>query len=62
MYSGYTMYHTITGYCDINGITVNVDGDDELMGRNVFKVINAVYQKYKIGVLWSSYFRINHKT
>ena len=45
MYSGFTMYHAITKYCDRSGITMSVDGDDELMGRQVFKMTNAVYQK-----------------
>jgi hypothetical protein len=55
MLSGFTMYHAITKHCDKSGITMSVDGDDELIGRNVFKMTNAVYQRDRIGVLWTSF-------
>ena len=32
-------------YCKLGEIQYVVDGDDELIGRQVFKVMNAVYQK-----------------
>lgn len=59
MYSGFTMYHSITKYCDITGITLSVDGDDEVLGRQVFKVTNAVYQERKLGVMWTQFLRFN---
>ena len=31
--------------CKFGEIQYVVDGDDELVGRQVFKVINAMYQK-----------------
>jgi len=32
---------------------VHVDGDDELLGRNVLKVLNVIYQREKVGFLYS---------
>lgn len=58
-YSGYTMYHAIMMHCDPTGITVSVDGDDELIGRQVFKVTNAVYQQKRIGVMWTRCMRLD---
>ena len=57
--SGYTMYHAITKYCDKDGITISVDGDDEVIGRNVFKMTNAVYQRDRIGVMWTNFVQYN---
>jgi hypothetical protein len=31
-------------YCNNNSIQVLVDGDDQLIGKQVFKLINAQYQ------------------
>jgi hypothetical protein len=33
-----------------------VDGDDELIGKNVIKVFNAAHQKLKGGVIYSNYY------
>jgi hypothetical protein len=33
-----------------------VDGDDELIGKNVLKVFNAAHQKLKGGIIYSSYY------
>jgi hypothetical protein len=32
-----------------------VDGDDELVGKNVIKVFNVAHQKLKGGVIYSNY-------
>lgn len=32
-------------YCNFSEIQYVIDGDDELIGRQVFKVMNAMYQK-----------------
>jgi hypothetical protein len=34
---------------------VTVDADDELMGKNTFKIFNAGYQKYQAGSLYSNF-------
>ena len=35
---------------------MTVDGDDELIGRNVLNVFNANYQKLKAGFLYTNYY------
>jgi hypothetical protein len=35
-----------------------VDGDDELLGRYVLKLYNAVYQKMKIFSMYSNYIEV----
>lgn len=36
-----------------------VDGDDSLIGTNVLMLLNAVYQKEKLALLWSNFISIN---
>lgn len=43
-------------YCSSDSIAVGIDGDDELIGKNVLKIFNAAYQKYKAGVIWSNFY------
>lgn len=43
----------ITKHCKPNEIGFFVDGDDELVGRKVFKVFNAIYQGKKPAVAYS---------
>ncbi len=38
-----------------------VDGDDELLGREAFKVFNAVYQKTNAGVVYSNHLKVYWK-
>jgi hypothetical protein len=32
-----------------------LDGDDSLIGRQVFSLLNAVYQKYKVALTYSQF-------
>ncbi len=41
--------------CKLGEIQYVVDGDDELVGRQVFKVINALYQKDKWMTIYSGH-------
>ena len=49
-----TIYH-----CKKESIVLHVDGDDELIGTNVFKVFNWAYQKQKAGVVYSNFYNYN---
>lgn len=49
------IYYTTHKYCDFNQMAFIVDGDDELVGTQVFKLYNALYQKYKLYVLYSNF-------
>lgn len=35
----------IREYCNSGDIILDIDADDELIGRQVFKLVNALYQK-----------------
>ena len=35
---------------------MSIDGDDELIGKNVFRIFNAEYQRLKGGVIYSNFY------
>jgi hypothetical protein len=37
-----------------------VDGDDELIGKNVLKLFNIAYQKKKAGFIYSNFYTYDH--
>jgi len=43
-------------YCSSGSIVLNIDGDDELIGRNVLNIFNAAYQNEKAGVAYSNFY------
>ena len=43
----YGQYVYAHQYCKPGSIMITLDGDDNLIGRQVFKLLNAVYQKRK---------------
>lgn len=47
------IHMAITKHCKPNEVGFFVDGDDELVGRKVFKVFNAIYQSKKPAVAYS---------
>lgn len=47
------IHMAITKHCKPNEIGFFVDGDDELVGKKVFKVFNAIYQSKKPSVAYS---------
>ena len=50
------IYDAVFNVCSDDSIVLIVDGDDELIGKNVLKVFNANYQKLKGGYIYSNYF------
>lgn len=42
-------------YCDPESIFIVIDGDDELIGRQVFKLYNAIFQEKGVWFLYSNY-------
>jgi len=46
-------------YCQKDSISLNLVGNVELIGRNVFKTFNAVYQSNKIGMAYSNFYHYN---
>ena len=54
----YSIYLAVTDYCAADEIVVLVDGDDSLLGRQVLSLLNAVFQKEKLLLLYSQYYKI----
>ena len=48
-------YEAIHHYCSSDSISMILDADDELIGKNVLKIFNVAYQKYKAGVIYSNF-------
>lgn len=49
------IFYGLHKYCRLGEIQYTIDGDDELLGRQVFKVMNAVYQKEQMMTVYSSH-------
>lgn len=43
-------------YCSQDSVVLNLDGDDEFIGKNVLKMFNTGYQRTKAGVLYSNFY------
>jgi hypothetical protein len=54
------IYNSITKDCGENDIVVMLDGDDSFIGRNVLLLLNAVYQREKIALMWTNYLSITN--
>ena len=54
------IYYGVHKYCDFNQISFVLDGDDEIVGTQVFKMFNALYQHRKLYVVWSNYFSYDY--
>jgi glycosyltransferase involved in cell wall biosynthesis len=50
------IYDATINYCALEDIAVIVSGDDELLGKQVFKIINAIYQSKKPAVAYTNHF------
>lgn len=48
-------------YCNADDIMMIVDGDDQLVGRQVFKLFNAVLHKEKVWFAYSNFIDSNKK-
>ena len=55
------IYQATLNNCIEQQIVVLIDGDDEFLGFNVLKVVNAQYQSKKLGVFYSNYVSFNYK-
>lgn len=52
-YATYNILNAAFNYCKKDSILVLVDGDDQLIGKQVFKFINAIYQAEDIWVMYN---------
>jgi len=46
----------VLNHCSKDSIVIMNDADDELIGRNTFKLFNWAYQTQKAGVIYSNYY------
>ena len=53
------IYYGVHKYCDYGQIFMIYDGDDELFGRQGFKVINSLYQRHKYYLIYSEFISYN---
>lgn len=58
-FATYNILHAGFEYCGEGDIQVIVDGDDMLIGKQVFQIINAEFQKKDLWVMYTFY--INDK-
>ena len=54
----YSIYHGITDFCGEDEIVVLVDGDDALVGRCVLAVLNAIFQREDLMLVYSQYLKV----
>ena len=47
--------HAMVNHCKNYEITLLIDGDDELLGTQAFKLLNAVYQKTKKAMVYTNH-------
>jgi hypothetical protein len=40
-------------YCESGQVMMVVDGDDELIGRQVFQLLNTLYQKQQVWIIYT---------
>jgi len=50
------IYNAIKNHCSKDAIALLISGDDELLGKMVFKVLNVVYQNKNPGVAYTNHF------
>ena len=41
----YNIYMAVHEHCELGEVMVLIDGDDALIGRQVFGFLNAIYQR-----------------
>jgi hypothetical protein len=52
------IYNAITQDCKLGEIAVMLDGDDSFIGANVLSLLNAVYQKDRVAIVWSNFVEV----
>ena len=60
-YATFNIRQAILEHCVEDSIVVLVDGDDELVGRYVFSLLNAAYQSSNYWIVYTNYFMSDFK-
>jgi hypothetical protein len=48
-------YSTIKTHCLKKSVTVLLDGNDELLGANVFRLVNTYYRRFELNFLYGNF-------
>lgn len=51
----YNILNSAFNFCSKDSIQIIIDGNDQLIGKQVFKAINAQYQAHDLWVLYTFY-------
>lgn len=54
----FNIHNAITNHCKVGQLALIVEGDDALVGTNVLSLYNAIYQREKCAMVYSSYLEI----
>lgn len=54
-FATYNIINAAFNFCNNDSIIVLVDGDDQLIGKQAFKMINAEYQENDLWVMYTFY-------
>ena len=52
----HNLYYGSVRHCAAEAVVLNLDADDELIGRNVLQVFNWAYQTRRAGVVYSNFY------
>lgn len=52
------IYNAIHYHCNAGDIVMLIDGDDALVGRQVFGLFNAIYQRTESALIYSNYIHV----
>ena len=64
LYATYNIYNAANNYCKKEEIFVLLDGDDEIVGRHAFRLINSFYLKEKMypnWIVWTNYYSTRYQ-
>lgn len=53
-FATFNILNAAFNYCNTDDIQILVDGDDEIIGRHVFSLLNGIYQKDKKWVVYTN--------
>lgn len=55
-----SIYTAVNKHCSPDSIVLRVDADDELIGKNALQAMNSAFQRFKAGVVYSSFILNNN--
>ena len=56
------IFNAITYDCQEGEIAVMLDGDDSFIGTNVLSLLNTLYQKERVAMMWNNFLEIEENS